>query len=327
MRVNHLSTLSATLLVLIAAGVLINRALAQVKGPERPNSSPEQPANTTDPGIRMDVELALANVTVTDRSDRPVSGLEKEKFRVFEDGVEQEVNTFSNEDVPISIGLIFDMSGSMSDKVDNARQAAAEFFRAANPRDEFLLVSVNDRAELVSAFTSSVEEIQNRMMYTVAKGRTALLDGIYLALGQMRRAKYAKRALLIISDGGDNYSRHSENDIRNALKEADCQVYAVGIFDANGFMRSPEEFYGPRLLDALGKMSGGGLFPIYRISDLPDAAEKIGAELRHQYVLGYRPSNTQHDGTWRKIKVTLNVPKGTPRLNVYAKTGYYAPHQ
>jgi Ca-activated chloride channel family protein len=254
--------------------------------------------------------------------------MEKENFRVFEDGVEQEVITMSSEDVPISIGLIFDMSGSMSDKVDKARQAAVQFMRTANPLDQFFLVSFNDRAELTSGFTSSVEELQNRMMFTASRGRTALLDAVYLGLSQMRGAHNAKRALLIISDGGDNHSRYSENDIRNFLKEADCQLYAIGIYDdINRRSGTPEELNGPSLLSEMTEMTGGRTFPVGNIGELPDIAAKIGMELRNQYVLGYKPSNATHNGTWRKIKVKLRPPRGLPPLSVYAKTGYYAPAQ
>src|SRR5207253_932981 len=160
--------------------------------------------------IKMNVEMALVNVTVTDPYSRLVTGLDKENFRLYEDGIEQEISAFASEDVPISIGLIFDMSGSMADKVEKARQAAIQFMRTANPRDEFFLVSFNDRAELTSRFTSSIEELENRMMFTMAKGRTALLDAIYLGLSQMRSAHNGKRALLIISDGGDNHSRYNQ---------------------------------------------------------------------------------------------------------------------
>jgi len=299
-------------------------AAAQVTGPEVPAPPPpEQKANKP---IQMDVSLALVNVTVTDPYSRLVTGLEKQNFRVYEDGVEQQVATFSSEDVPISIGVIFDMSGSMSDKVDKARQAAVQFFKTANPRDEFFLVSFNDRAELTSRFTSSVEELQNRMMYTAAKGRTALLDAIYLGLSQMRGAHNGKRALLIISDGGDNHSRYNEADIRSFLKEADCQLYAMGVFDANDMGRTTEERYGPTLLSELAEMTGGRVFPVASLNDLPDIAAKIGMELRNQYVLGYKPSDARHNGLWRKIKVKLVPPKGLPPLNVYAKTGYYAPN-
>ncbi len=272
--------------------------------------------------------MALVNVTVTDPLNRLVTGLERKNFRIFEDGVEQEVVTMSTEDVPISIGLIFDMSGSMSDKVDKARQAAVQFMRTANPLDQFFLVSFNDRAELTSGFTRSVEDLQNRMMFTSSRGRTALLDAVYLGLSQMRGAHNAKRALLIISDGGDNHSRYSENDVKNFLKEADCQLYAIGIYDPIGMRsRTSEELNGPSLLSEMTEMTGGRVFPVRNIGELPDIAAKIGMELRNQYVLGYRPSNTKHDGTWRKIKVRLRPPKGLPPLTVYAKTGYYAPAQ
>jgi len=314
-------------IVLSVCSLFALPALAQVPGPERPNTPPEQPAVRPGQAIQLNVELALVNVTVTDPYNRLVTGLDKENFRAFEDGIEQEIVHFSSEDVPVSIGVIFDMSGSMSNKVDKARQAAVQFFRTANPRDEFFLVSFNDRAEMTSPFTTSVEEIQNRMMYTSAGGRTALFDGIYLGLSHMRGARNGKKALLVVSDGGDNHSRYSENDIRNFLREADCQLYAIGVYDANDMGRSREERYGPTLLAELAEMSGGRSFPVSRLNDLPDIATKIGMELRNQYVLGYRPSDTQHDGAWRRIRIRLDLPKGLPPLNVYAKTGYYAPNR
>jgi Ca-activated chloride channel family protein len=276
--------------------------------------------------IHFDVDLALVNVTVTDPYNRLVTGLETDNFRVFEDNIEQEVVTFSAEDVPISIGVIFDFSGSMSNKVGKAREAAVQFFKTANPQDEFFLVSFNERAELTSSFTNSVEDLQSRMMLTVPKGRTALLDAIYLGLSQMRGAHNAKRALLILSDGGDNHSRYNESDVKRLVKEADTQLYAVGIFDPLGYRnRSPEELGGPSLLSEVTEMTGGRVFAVEKLDDLPDIASKIGMELRNQYVLGYRPSNKAHDARWRKLKIKLRAPKGLPPLSVYSKTGYYAP--
>ena len=322
------------LAVLLACTLLALAATAQKAGPVRPNNISDDapgklPADGTkrsDRAIRVDVDLVLVNVTVTDPFNRLVTGLEQENFRVFEDNSEQEVVHFSSEDVPISIGVIFDMSGSMSNKVDKARLAALQFFKTANPQDEFFLVSFNDRAELTSRFTSSVEELQSRLMYTTAHGRTALLDAVYLGLSQMRGAHNAKRALLILSDGGDNHSRYNEADIKNFVKESDVQLYAVGIFDPLGYRnRTPEELNGPVLLSELTEITGGRVFPVENLNDLPDIAAKIGMELRNQYVLGYKPSNHHHDAKWRKIKVRLRPPKGLPPLNVYAKTGYYAP--
>jgi Ca-activated chloride channel family protein len=322
------NSFSPRLMALVVFSVIAVVAVGHSQGPAQPpkpsGSSQIKPSGE----IKVDVNLALVNVTVTDPLNRLVTGLEKENFRVYEDGVEQEVVTMSSEDVPVSIGLIFDMSGSMSDKVDKARQAAVQFMRTANPLDQFFLVSFNDRAELTSGFTSSVEELQNRMMFTESRGRTALLDAIYLGLSQMRGAHNAKRALLIISDGGDNHSRYNENDVKNFVKEADCQIYAIGIYDPIGIRsRTSEELNGPSLLSEMTEMTGGRVFPVGNIGELPDIAAKIGMELRNQYVLGYKPSNAQKNGSWRKIKVKLRPPKGLPPLNVYAKTGYYAPTQ
>src|SRR6267378_1775176 len=277
-------------------------------------------------GLHMDVDLALINVTVTDPYNRLVTGLDPDNFRVYEDNIEQEVVTFSSEDVPISIGVIFDFSGSMANKISKAREAALQFFKTANPQDEFFLVSFNERAELTSSFTNSIEDLQSRMMLTAPKGRTALLDAIYLGLSQMRGARNGKRALLILSDGGDNHSRYNESDIKRLVKEADTQLYAIGIFDPIGSRnRSPEELAGPSLLSEVTEMTGGRVFNVERLEELPDIASKIGMELRNQYVLGYRPSNKAHDARWRKVKIKLRAPKGLPPLSVFSKTGYYAP--
>jgi len=296
--------------------------------PKLVDATHDTPAVKIVPGkvIRTDVDLALVNVTVTDPYNRLVTGLEQDNFRVSEDGTEQEIVSFSSEDVPISIGVIFDFSGSMSNKVDKAREAALQFFKTANPQDEFFLVSFNERAELTSTFTNSVEDLQSRMMLTAPKGRTALLDAIYLGLSQMRGAHNAKRALLILSDGGDNHSRYNENDIKRLVKEADTQLYAIGLFDPLGYRnRTMEELNGPSLLADITELTGGRVFAVEHLNDLPDIASKIGMELRNQYVLGYRPSNHAHDARWRKIKVKLRAPKGLPPLTVYSKTGYYAP--
>jgi Ca-activated chloride channel family protein len=316
--------------LLVACVLLAISASGQAVGPVTPNNevskSSADRSRGSDRAIRVDVDLVLVNVTVTDPFNRLVTGLEKENFRVFEDSTEQELVHFSSEDVPISLGVIFDLSGSMSNKVDKARLAAVQFFKTANPQDEFFLVSFNDRAQLTSRFTSSVEELQNRLMYTTARGRTALLDAIYLGLSQMRGAHNAKRALLIISDGGDNHSRYNEGDIKNFVKESDVQIYAIGIYDPIGYRnRTPEELNGPSLLTEVTEMTGGRAFPVENLNDLPDTAAKIGMELRNQYVLGYKPGNHTRDAKWRKIKIRLRPPKGLPPLSVYAKTGYYAP--
>jgi len=276
--------------------------------------------------IHVDVDLALVNVTVTDPYSRIVTGLEADNFRVFEDNIEQEVVNFSSEDVPISIGVILDLSGSMANKLGKAKEAALQFFKTANPEDEFFLVGFNERAQVLSPFTSNVEDLEGRMLTASAKGKTALLDAIYLGLSKMRAAQNGKRALLIISDGGDNNSRYNEKDIKQLVREADTQLYSIGIFEPIAYRsRTPEELNGPSLLNEMTELTGGRAFTIENLNDLPDIAAKIGMELRNQYILGYRPSNKAHDARWRKIKVKLRTPKGLPPLTAYSKTGYYAP--
>jgi Ca-activated chloride channel homolog len=159
------------------------------------------------------------------------------------------------------------------------------------------------------------------------RGRTALLDAVYLGLSQMRRARNGKRALLIISDGGDNSSRYNEKDINRLVREADTQLYSIGIFDAlDDRTRTPEELHGPSLLNEMTELTGGRAFIVENLNDPPEIAAKIGMELRNQYILGYHPSNKARDARWRKIKIKMHAPKGLPPLSVYAKTGYYAPN-
>lgn len=276
--------------------------------------------------LHLEVELALVNVTVTDPYDRLVTGLEPENFRVFEDNVEQEIVSFSSEDIPVSIGIILDFSGSMANKTGKAKQAALQFLKIANPQDEFFLVGFNDRAQLLSSFNHNVEDLQSRMLLASATGKTALMDAIYLGISQMHAANNGKRALLIISDGGDNNSRYNEKDIKRLVREANTQLYSIGIFDQLEYRsRTLEELNGPTLLNELTDLTGGRSFAVENPNDLPDIAAKIATELRNQYVPGYRPSHKAHDARWRKIKVKLRTPKGLPPLTAYAKTGYYAP--
>jgi len=273
--------------------------------------------------LKVDVDLVLVPVTITDPMNRLVTGLDKENFQLFEGNATQEIRTFSSEDAPVSLGVIFDSSGSMSSKMERAKDAVVEFFKTANPQDEFFMITFSDEPETVSDFTNSVDEIQNKLVFAVPRHRTALLDAIYMGVSKMRQAKYAKKALLIISDGGDNHSRYTEGEIKSLVKEADVMIYAIGIYDR--YASAVEERLGPQLLSDITELTGGRAFTIDNPNDLGDVATKIGVELRNQYVLGYRPAKVVRDGKWRKIKVKLLPPKGLPPLRVYARTGYYAP--
>jgi Ca-activated chloride channel family protein len=295
--------------------------------------APQPPANaivdaslkTHTKPLKVDVNLVLVPVTITDPMNRLVTGLDRENFNIYEGKEQQDIRHFSSEDAPVSLGVIFDMSGSMGSKIEHAREAVVEFFKTANPQDEFFLITFADKPEQLSDFTQSVEDIQGKLVYTIPKGRTALLDAIYLGVTKMRQAKYQKRALLIISDGGDNHSRYTEGEIKSVVKEADMLIYAVGLYDH--YFQTTEEKLGPVLLSEITEITGGRSFTIDNPNDLGDVATKIGIELRNQYVIGYRPKNPSHDGKWRKIKVKLLPPKGLPPLRVFAKTGYYAPSQ
>lgn len=276
--------------------------------------------------MKVDVDLVLVPVTITDPMNRLVTGLEEDNFEVFEGSDKQKIRHFSSEDVPISLGVIFDISGSMAgQKIEKAREAVVEFFRTANPKDEFFMVTFNDRPVLLSDFTESVEDIQSKMVFVKPEHRTAMMDAIYMGLHQMKKAHRQKKALLIISDGGDNHSRYTEGEIKSMVKEADVQIYGIGIYDSNPV--TPEERMGPVVLSEICDVTGGRAFTIENPNELADVATKIGVELRNQYVLGYRPTRPARDGKWRKIKVKLNPPKGLPPLHVYAKTGYYAPSE
>jgi Ca-activated chloride channel family protein len=293
----------------------------QPQKPKEPAIDPALQAHTKP--YRVDVDMVLVSVTITDPLNRLVTGLDRDNFNLFEGKEQQEIKTFSSEDAPVSIGVIFDMSGSMSSKIERAREAVVQFFKTANPQDEFFMITFSDKPEQIADFTSSVDDIQSRLLYTIPQGRTALLDAIYLGITKMRQAKYPKKALLIISDGGDNHSRYTEGEIHSMVKEADVLIYAIGIYDH--YFPTEEERLGPALLSEVTELTGGRAFTIDNPNDLADVSTKIGIELRNQYVIGYRPKNPARDGKWRKIKVKLLPPKGLPPLKVYAKTGYYAP--
>jgi Ca-activated chloride channel family protein len=333
------AALMVLLALLVALAFMVPTALAQSSSedevhitPRKQPDAPKDPRDTIDPALRthtkpikVDVDLVLVPVTITDPMNRLVTGLEKDNFQVYEDKRAQEIRHFSSEDAPISLGVIFDMSGSMSNKIEKAREAVVEFFKTANPQDEFFMIAFNDRPEMISDFTRSIGDIQGRLIYTVPRGRTALLDAIYLGINKMRGAQNSKKALLIISDGGDNHSRYTDGEIKSMVKEADVQIYAIGIFEAAP--PTPEEVRGPHLLREITDITGGRTFVIDNPNELADVATKIGIELRNQYVLGYRPKNAVRNGRWHKIKVKLLPPKGLPPLTVYAKSGYYAPSQ
>jgi Ca-activated chloride channel family protein len=274
--------------------------------------------------IRVDTNVVLVAVSVVDPLNHFVPGLSQNVFEVYEDKMKQKIVSFGSEDVPLSIGIVFDTSSSMGAKIQHSKLSVAEFFKTANPEDEAFLVEFRDRPWLSVPFTNQLEEIQNRLMMAQAQGETALLDSVYLALATMKKARNARKALILITDGGDNNSRYTQAEILGMVKEADVQIYAIGV---NRVGRSREELQGPELLHNLVEPTGGRYFVIGNDGEVPEIAAKIGAALRNQYVVGYTPVNSARDGKYRKISVKLNPPGGFPRVHAYWRSGYFAPTQ
>jgi Ca-activated chloride channel homolog len=309
-------------LLLVALPVVISARAGRSQSPqENPTpKSEKQPPQT----LKVDVELVLVNATVTDSLNRYVSGLEGNHFQIWEDKIEQKVEYFSAEDVPISIGVIFDVSGSMKDKISTARQAAATFLKTGNPEDEYFLVEFANRPEVASDFTTDVTKLQSKLIMTPAKGMTAMYDSVYLGLEKLKEGTNPKKALLLITDGEDNRSRYTFQNVKEFVKEQDVQIYSIGIVDEwNSQLGAGKT--GRAMIEELAELTGGQAFFPDSVYELEDICTKIAVELKNQYVIGYHTTNGAKDGKWRKIRVKVNPPKGIQRLNVRAKQGYYAP--
>jgi len=306
-----------------SAAIAIALALschAQVEIEARPRRpSPDAPR----PNLRVDTNLVLVPVSVTDPMNRSVTGLEPENFRVFDNGLEQTIGRFSRDDEPIAVGFLFDTSGSMGEKLDRSRTAARAFSNAANPEDEFCLVTFDSSPRLLTPLTRDIGDVENQILFSHSHGSTALLDAILLGLAEIRKSKQNKRALLLISDGGDNNSRYSEKEVRRGLQEADVLIYAIGVF---GDAKSPEEAEGPALMNRIAESTGGRLFNT-GWAEIPDIARAISLELRNRYVLGFYPRDLKPDGRYHRLQVKMVSPPGLPPLQAHWRSGYYAPAQ
>jgi len=271
------------------------------------------------PAIRVDIKLTLIPVTVTNSLGAPYPGLPQSAFRLLEDGVEQQLKSFASEDGPVSLGVVFDASRSMTGKLDQSRAAVSRFFRTATAGDEFFLIEFNDTPRILCDFTTDTEEIEKKLVDIKPKNWTALFDSVYMAIQQMRHAKNPRKALLILSDGGDNNSRYTESEMKNLVREADVSIYSIGLL-GGGFVRRHAQ-----LLRQLSEETGGHFYQVDKMADLPDAVAQVSAALRQQYLLGYSSTNPENDGMYRKIEVRLNPEINPLRLRASWRTGYYAP--
>lgn len=274
--------------------------------------------------LRVAVDLVLVPVTVTDALNRPKTDLPREDFSLYEGEQAQQIRYFSKEDLPISVGLLLDVSNSMKDKIDTERAAVDEFFKNANPEDDYFVITFNNRPRVLSDVTRSTAGIESELGMVEPSGSTALLDAVYLGVAKLRGAQYSRRALVIISDGGDNSSRYKLREIKNLVAESDVMVYAIGIFDSGPF-KTFEEAMGKKWLSEMTDVTGGRTTTIDNLTKLPEASARLSRELRSQYVLGYQPLNKDADGKWRKIKVVVNSPFDADGLRPYYRKGYFAP--
>ena len=274
--------------------------------------------------LRVDSSLVQVPVHVITATGSSITNLTKDNFVVLEDGVRQTISHFSQDDAPVSVGVLLDTSGSMRNKMAKVSAVATEFFKSANPEDEFFLVEFNDRARLKVPFTQDWEEISREVARAKPFGLTALVDAIHLAIAQMKHARHNRKAVVILSDGGENFSRRNLRQLRDALIEADTQVYAMGIFDSGSARHTREERDGPGLLSQVALETGGRNFPVDSLEALPDTGVELARELRSEYILGYSPANPATDGKYRRIKVNLTFAPD-PDLHAYYRRGYYAP--
>jgi VWFA-related protein len=319
-------TVSARLAVLVQICAVGFAFQASDESPANLVLRPRRPA-AEDATLRINSSLVLVPVHVTAASGATVTGLKKEDFLLFEDGVPQRITHFAQDDAPVSAGVLLDVSGSMKNKLQMASDAATSFFQYANPQDEFFLVEFNTRPKLKIPFTHDWSSISSEIARAKSSGWTAMLDAIHLALAHMKQARNTRKALIILSDGGENFSRRNLVQLRSTLIEAGVQVYALGVFDRNYSVKhTAEERNGPRLLDTVAVDSGGRDFPVGSREQLPSIGVQMARELRNQYILGYTPAASATDGKYHSVKLQL-VPLYSDHLRTYYRQGYYAPNE
>ncbi|MBL8170071.1 MAG: VWA domain-containing protein [Acidobacteria bacterium] len=292
--------------------------------PRAPSSQNNRPNEIDQSGREViSTELVSLTITVIDPYNRLVTGLDKQHFEVFEDKVKQEITHFSDDDVPVSLGIVFDVSGSMKGKLDRARDALRAFIQTSHQDDDFFLVGFNHRANLIAEFTDG-DTLANKLTLVDPRGQTALYDASYLGVEKVKQGRHQKRALLLISDGQDNSSRYTYGELRKLLREAGVQIYCIGIVELGGGSGGSLDLQGQGVLEEIAQMTGGKAFFPRSAAELEDATTRIALELRHQYSIGYLPTNVKRDGQWHKIKVNVKAPRGMPSLRVQTKEGYYA---
>jgi Ca-activated chloride channel homolog len=324
--------LISCLALLLVTGFAQSLSTAQQKkSADNPKAQPTPPPGNNQDGtpagegpIIVNTDLVTLTVTVTDQYGRYVSGLTQNAFKVFDDKEEQEITYFSDDDSPVSVGIVFDVSGSMSgEKISRARQALSRFIETSHNSDEYFLIGFSSRAQLLLDRTRDGDAVLDKLTFVQTKGQTALYDACYLGVEKVQRGAHPKRAIILISDGQDNDSRYTFSEVRKLLKESDVVLYGIGILGGSD-PGSPLGMEGQSVLDELASVSGGKAFFPNSSAEMDEIFERIALELRHQYSIGYKPKSFINNGKWHKLKVKVTPPRGLPRLFVRSRDGYYA---
>src|SRR5579864_8810934 len=315
---------SAAFLLLICGVALIPlTSYAQI--PTAPPPPPNQaPTGGQGSSIKVDVNLVVLHTTVLDDRGRFADGLKEENFRVFEDKAEQKLSVFKREDIPVSMGLVIDNSGSMRDKRPRVNQAAITLVEASNPQDEAFVVNFNDDfyLDLDKDFTNSVPELKEALERIDSRGSTALYDAIIGSLDHVKKGKKDKKVLLIVTDGEDNTSHSSLEKTVREIQKTDTVIYTIGLLSEESKKNAKRA---KRALEQIAQASGGLSYFPENVEDVHNICEQVAHDIRNQYTLAYYPTNTKRDGTFRAVQVEVIPPRGRGRLVARTRNGYYAP--
>jgi Ca-activated chloride channel homolog len=292
-----------------------------------PQESPERQKGFT---IGVNVDVVVMHTSVYDQNGHFVGGLKKETFTLFEDGVEQKIGFFSQEDVPVSMGILLDLSGSMRSKMDQITKAALAFIRASNPEDQVFLIGFNEQVELLQDYTGDIDEVADSLDNIVVTGGTALYDAIYLGVQKAETGIKPKKAIVVITDGEDRDSYYKLDELVAKVQEADAQVFCVGFLNAvpdKGLFGRWSKSVPEKARDALQRISeetGAKAFFPQKLTEINNIVSEIAHDLRNQYSIGYTSSNTARDGSYRRVKITLSTGAGANTHARYRR-GYFAP--
>src|SRR5438874_1161929 len=293
---------------------------------------PQPQKQGKDSGYTLPIEILEVQlpISVVDKEGRPVDGLKQENFQIFEDKVQQTIKTFRHEDIPLSLGLVIDNSGSMRNKRERVNSSALAFVRESNPEDETFIVNFDDSAYLEQEFTSSIGDLIDALDNIDARGETALYDALYLAAEKVTKdGKKDKKALLVITDGEDNASKYGINKVIEALRQAKITVYTVGLLEEDdqrgGLFKKPPSKKAKEDLIKFAEITGGQAFFPKTLDEVEELVKNIAHDLRNHYTVTYTPTNAKLDGSYREIAVKVNPPKSLGKITWHTKEGYYAP--